>query len=146
MLNLGLGGVTQTDVDAAAARYRARFNGAYVQFGRWSQFARAQDVSAIFPDFISRLIYGASILEDDMVHASVEYLLATAAVRYEDGRLAGIKNISTSAGRFYPTAYFYASGLNPPGHYQNGGHWPLYTIVALALAYSITQSSHSINE
>ena len=28
-------------------------------------------------------------------------------------------------------------GLNGPGHYQNGGYWPMYTLIALALRYKL---------
>ena len=31
--------------------------------------------------------------------------------------------------------------LNDPGHYQNGGYWPMYTLIALALRYKLAPDS-----
>jgi len=140
MRNMGLGGVTDQDVAAAQARYRSFYNAGlrYVTLGKYSNFAWAQDISVVFPEFLSRYLYNEPILTDAMAVGHVERILRNAAVYFADGRLAGIKVISSSRGAFLPQSWFFASGLNPPGDYQNGGYWPVYSIVALALAYSIT--------
>ncbi len=140
MVNLGLGGVTDADVRVAQAAWRAMFDAdaGYLPLGRVSNFARAQDVSAIFPEWLSRLLYAEPILTNDMVVSHAARLIGNASVFDRSGRLAGIKIISREDGGFLPQQWFYAVSLNPPGDYQNGGYWPLYTHVMLALAYAIT--------
>lgn len=143
MTDLGLGGVTVRDVAAAQTQYRSFYDASlgYLTLGKSSSFARAQDVSAIFPEFLSRYLYDEPILADKMVIGHVERILGNAAVYLADDRLAGLKVISSATGAFLPPGWFYAPGLNSPGDYQNGAHWPLYSIVALALAYAITGKS-----
>jgi hypothetical protein len=138
MVNMGLGDVQESDAAAARAQYQSFYNGAYLTLGKYSNFAPAQDVSAIFPEFISRYLYGEPMLTDVMVVNHVKRIVSNAAVYYWNGRLAGLKVVSGSEGDFLPRNWFFAADINPPGDYQNGGHWPLYTIAALALAYSIT--------
>jgi hypothetical protein len=139
MTNLGLAEVTAADVAAAQAQYRSFYDHecGYLTLGKYSNFARAQDVSAIFPEFLSRFLYDEPILADHMVLSHVERVRGNAAVYQAAGRLAGLKVISAPSGAFLPQTWFYAPELNPPGDYQNGGHWPLYSVVALALAYAI---------
>ena len=140
MTNLGLGEVTGQDVIAAQARYRSFYDTTqrYLTLGKHSNFAGAQDVSVIFPEFLSRYLYNEPILTDEMVVRHVERIVKNAAVYFTDGRLAGLKVISSATGAFLPPSWFFAPRLNLPGDYQNGGHWPLYSVVALALAYAIT--------
>ena len=73
-----------------------------------------------------------------MVVSHAARIVGNASVSDANGRLAGIKIISGENGEFLPQDWFFAAGLNPPGDYQNGGYWPLYTHVMLALAYAIT--------
>lgn len=144
LANLELGGVTQADIRAAQERYRQSYlpDHGYIPLGRTSNFALAQDISAIFPEFLSRYLYDEPILTDAMLHNHIERLLGNASVyRYrDDGRLAGVKVISGAQGEFLPPDWFFAPSLNVPGRYQNGGYWPLYTLVALALAYQVAPS------
>jgi hypothetical protein len=137
MVNMGLGGVGEADVAAAQARYRGFYAGGYVRLGRYSHFAAALDNSAVFPEFLSRYLYGESILADGMVLGHVRRLVERAAVYRDDGILAGIKVISSATGEFLPPEWFFAPEINSAGNYQNGGYWPMYTLVALALAYQI---------
>jgi hypothetical protein len=143
MRRMILGGVTDQDVAAAQARYRSFYNvtRGYLTLGWYSNFAWAQDISAVFPEFLSRYLYNEPILTDQMVVNHVERILKNAAVYFTDGRLAGVKVISSSMGGFLPQSWFFAAGLNPPGDYQNGGYWPMYTIIALALAYTLTHNA-----
>ncbi|MBM4429732.1 MAG: hypothetical protein FJ026_05190 [Chloroflexi bacterium] len=113
----------------------------YVTLGKYSRFASAQDLSAIFPEFLSRYLYDERILSDEVVMAHVERIVGNAAVYTRGRRLAGIKVISSSSGGFLPPTWFHEPALNPRGDYQNGGYWPMYTIVALALAYSISRQA-----
>ena len=140
LLSLGLGGVRGGDVVVAQARYQAFYDAAqgYYTLGQRSAFAAAQDLSALFPEFLSRCLYGEAMLPDATIASHVARLLSNAAVYYPDGRLAGIKVISAPSGDFLPAGWFHAPDLNQPGDYQNGGHWPLFSGVALALAYSAT--------
>lgn len=140
MVNLGLGGVTENDVQAAQAAYRAMYdtNARYVPLGRYSNFARAQDNSAIFPEWLSRYLFHEPILDDAMVANHAARIVTNATVFDDAQQLAGVKIISAEDGSFLPSHWFHEMGLNPPGDYQNGGFWPLYTHVMLALAFSIT--------
>ncbi len=140
MLRLGLGGVAQADVLAAQERYRSFYNSrrGYVTLGKHSRFASAQDLSAIFPEFLSRYLYAEPLLGDDMVLAHVERILGNAVVYKRGAGLAGVKVISSASGAFLPPSWFHEPALNPRGDYQNGGYWPMYTLVALALAYRIS--------
>jgi hypothetical protein len=139
MVNLGLGGVRESDVQSAHSALQAMYDASagYLPLGRASNFAAAQDVSALFPEWLSRYQYREPILSDAMVIAHVEHVLATASVMDAYGRLVGVKVISGRQGEFLPQRWFFAPGLNAPGDYQNGGCWPMYTLVMLALAYSI---------
>lgn len=140
LLNLGIGGVGDEDVTAAQERYRGFYNAfeGYITLGKQSRFANVQDLSAVFPEFLSRYLYDEPILSDAMVTNHVRRIVRSAAVYTPEGRLAGIKTISSASGDFLPVEWFFAPGLNAPGDYQNGGYWPLYTLVALALVYHIT--------
>jgi len=138
MRNIGLGGVLESDVSAAQAAYRSFYNGYYMLLGRWSRFATAQDISAIFPEFLSRYLYGEPILTDEIIVRHVKRIVGNTAVWSPDKRLLGIKTISKFNGAFFNPLWFYAPGLNAPGDYQNGGHWPMYNLVALAMVYKIT--------
>lgn len=141
MVNLGLGQVNEGHVAAAQRAYRSFFDAraGYVRCARASRFASAQDVSALLPEFLSRYLYGEVILSDESVIAHANHVLTTASVWNRDGTLAGIKVFSSASGAFFPMNWFYVPGLNLPGRYHNGGHWPLFSIVLLALAYRITR-------
>lgn len=95
MANLGLGEVTDKDVTIAQARYRSFYDAAqgYLTLGKYSNFAGAQDVSAIFPEFLSRYLYHEPLLTDEMVVCHVKHIVKNAAVYFADGRLAGLKVI-----------------------------------------------------
>jgi hypothetical protein len=140
MVNLGLGGISEDQAAAAQTAYRGFYNATlgYVTLGLDSRFASAQDISAVFPEFLSRYLYGEPLLTDEMVVNHVRRIVNNAAVSEADGKLAGIKIISAASGDFLPQDWYFASDLNPPGDYQNGGYWPMYTNVALALAYKIS--------
>lgn len=143
LLRLKMGGVTEADVRAAQAAYRSYYvaDPGYLTFGAVSNFADVQDISAIFPEFLSRTLYDEPILDDAQIVAHVTHALSTASVTGPDGKIAGVKVIAANDGAFLPPDWFYAPGLNAPGDYQNGGYWPMYTLVALALAYSITRDA-----
>lgn len=143
MVNLGLAKVNEGHVAAAQRGYRSFFDNArgYVQCAKASRFASAQDVSALLPEFLSRYLYNEAILSDSMVLAHVNRILGNAAVLARNGTLVGLKVLSASSGAFFPPAWFFVPGDNIPGRYHNGAHWPLYSIVILALAYQITRSS-----
>lgn len=142
MVRLGLLGVSEAQVLAAQQGYRSFYSATdgYVHLGKNSRFAKAQDISAVFPEFLSRYLYGERILSDQMVLSHVTRILGNAAVYTAGRRLAGIKVISSPGGGFLDPSWFHEPSLNPRGDYQNGGYWPMYTIVALALAYSISRS------
>lgn len=143
MASLGWGDVNEGHVVAAQRGYRSFFDSTrgYVSCGKFSRFASAQDVSAVFPEFLSRYLYDERILEDEMLVRHANRILANASVNAHDGTLVGIKNLSAANGAFFSPTWFAVPGLNLPGVYQNGGHWPLYSLVLLALAYSITREA-----
>ncbi|GIL15525.1 MAG: hypothetical protein BroJett039_06980 [Chloroflexota bacterium] len=143
MVNLGSGAVNEGHVAAAQRAYRSFFDATrgYVMCGKFSRFAFAQDVSAVFPEFLSRYLYNERILDDEMLVRHANRILANGSVRLRDGTLLGIKNLSTMNGAFFSPTWFAVPRLNLPGVYQNGGHWPLYSIALLALTYSITRDA-----
>jgi hypothetical protein len=140
MVNIGLGGVTEDDVAAARSAWRAMYdsNAGYLPLGQYSNFARAQDNSAVFPEWLSRYLYDEPLLTDEMVVSHAARIVGNASVYDNEGHLAGIKIICGENGEFLRQEWFHETGLNPPGDYQNGGYWPAYTHIMLALAYSIT--------
>jgi hypothetical protein len=141
MLSLGWGGVTDRQVAAA----KARFAGCYqpslksLTLGRDTWWALKQDVSTVFPEFLFRWLFRDSALPNSIVIDTVARLVRTAVV-YKNGKIAGIKVICSSDGSFLAAGRFNAPVLNSPGHYQNGGYWPMYTLIALALAHRIAPS------
>ncbi len=143
MVNLGLGAVNEGHVAAAQRAYRSFFDEVrgYVTCGKFSRFALAQDVSAVFPEFLSRYLYNEHLLDDEMLVRHTNRILVNASVRARNGTLLGIKNLSTVNGAFFSPIWFAVPGLNLPGVYHNGGHWPLYSIALLALTYSITRDA-----
>jgi hypothetical protein len=140
LVNLGSAAVTATDVTSAVAVFRSFYDAeqAYIRFGRDSNFAYAQDVSTLLPEFISRYLYDSALLPDEIVVAHVDHIVDSAAVYDADGSLVGLKVISGASGDYMLPEWYHAPELNQPGLYQNGGHWPMYSAVALALAYRIT--------
>ncbi len=123
----------------AANRYNRFFDpgAGYVTLGMDSRFARCQDVSATFGEFLCRYVFDRPVLADDAISASLQRLLDTAAAYFPSGTPAGVKVISAPDGSFLPPGQFYVPVLNKPGDYQNGGYWPMYTLVALALDYTL---------
>src|SRR5690606_17348879 len=95
MVNMGLGGITEDDVVAAHAAWRAMYdpNAGYLPLGQYSNFARAQDNSAVFPEWLSRYLYDEPILTDEMVVSHAEHMMNTASVYDDAGHMAGIKII-----------------------------------------------------
>lgn len=131
-------GIGSSHVAAAEQRYAATYNTslrAYA-FGRDSWWALKQDISSVFPEFLYRWMFGRRALPDTRVVSSVERMVRNASV-YKDGKIAGIKVICDSNGAFLPPERYHVPGLNARGRYQNGGYWPMYTLIALSLAYKI---------
>jgi hypothetical protein len=138
MRSLALGNVTGADVAAAQAAYRGFEADGSLRMGRHSRFASAHDISALFPEFLSRMLYEEAILGDALIVKHVSRTLVNASVRDGSGAVAGIKVICAADGSFLPDEWFFRHDLNQPGDYQNGGYWPMYTLVALAMAYKIS--------
>ena len=97
-----------------------------------------QDISGLFPEVLSRWLFGKKIIPDEEVLKIIDNWIDTAAVYYSDGRLAGIKTISAKDGKFLPMKEFEVEPLAHPGDYQNGGNWPLWNLGALILAFKIS--------
>ncbi|MCA9936778.1 MAG: hypothetical protein KC415_22740 [Anaerolineales bacterium] len=140
MQQMGFGGVTEAAVTAVQTQYRALYNSQenYLPLGKYSNFAAAQDTSALFPEFLSRYLHQEPILSDEMVANTVQRLTHTALVHDYTGQLAGIKVICDADGEFLPPEWYHVPEINTPGEYQNGGYWPLYGLVALALGYAVS--------
>lgn len=100
-----------------------------------------QDISGLFPEVLSRWLFGRGIIPEDKVLEILEIIdrwISTAAVYYPDGKLAGIKTISMKDGKFLPMEKFAVLDLAHPGDYQNGGNWPLWNLAGLILAFKIS--------
>lgn len=99
-----------------------------------------QDTSALLPELLSRILLGAGMLEDERVITNINHLIATASVQDRQGKLLGIKVIAQPDGSFLPIDEF-ETHFRGKGEYQNGAYWPMFTITALCLAYSINQDA-----
>ncbi|HEY4690290.1 MAG TPA: hypothetical protein VIK33_13325 [Anaerolineae bacterium] len=141
MRSLGWSGVTDDQVTAAKQRYARCYDPSLksLTLGRDTWWALKQDISSVFPEFLFRWAFADSALPDAVIMDTVARCVQTASV-YENGKIAGIKVICDTGGAFLPADRFNASVLNSPGDYQNGGYWPMYTLIALALAYKIAPS------
>ncbi len=141
MWSLGWGGVTYEQVTAAKKRYASAYSARQksLTLGRDTWWALKQDISTVFPEFLSRWAFGDSALPDSIVTDTVARGVRRAAV-HKDGKIAGMKVICGGDGSFLPPERFYVPALNRSGDYHNGGYWPMYTLTALALAYQIAPS------
>jgi hypothetical protein len=139
MLEHGWGDVVAADVDRARARYAEFFRSdfGFMTLGKDSWWADKIDISVLFPEFLLRWLFKESALSDGMIRSTVDRYVPLASVHKQDKTLAGLKVICAPDGSFLPPERFSVPVLNDPGHYQNGGYWPMYTLVALALRYRI---------
>jgi hypothetical protein len=139
MLEHGWGNVAADDVDRARARYVEFFRPdlGIVALGKDSWWADKMDISVLFPEFMLRWLYKESALPDEAIVSMVDRYVPLASVYKQDQTLAGLKVICASDGSFLPPERYHVPVLNGPGHYQNGGYWPMYTLIALALRYKI---------
>jgi hypothetical protein len=139
LLEHGWGNVVAADYDRARARYAEFYRPdlGFVALGKDSWWADKLDISTLFPEFMLRWLYKESALSDEMVGNMVDRYIPLASVYTKDKKLAGLKVICAPDGAFLPPERFAVPSLNDPGHYQNGGYWPMYTLVALALRYKI---------
>jgi hypothetical protein len=132
-------GVSEEMAARATADYRARFRPAlgFISQGLWGPGETMQDGSALLPEFLHRLFFGEGMLADEAVLATVDTRLATASVYDRSGVLAGVKIIAEADGSFAYPGLFNCPTMRNPGDYHNGGNWPLWTNIELALAHSI---------
>ncbi len=139
MLELGWGNVEAADVERARARYVEFYRPELGQLtiGKDSWWADKLDISTVFPEFLLRWLFKESALTDDMIRSTVDKYQAVATVYKQDKTLAGLKVICALDGSFLPPERFAVPSLNDPGQYQNGGYWPMYTLIALALRYQV---------
>lgn len=139
MLEHGWGSVETTDVDRARARYVEFYRPEFglMTLGKDSWWADKIDISTLFPEFLLRWLFRESALPDEMIRSTVDRYRSLASVDKQDKTLAGLKVICAPDGAFLPPERFAVPVLNGPGHYQNGGYWPMYTLIALALRYQI---------
>lgn len=100
-----------------------------------------QDALALFPEALHRYFFGSGLIPDDLVLETVDHCLATASVYFPGDGLAGLKIIAEKNGDFLPASRFSEPTLASGGDYQNGGYWPMWTLVELALAYKITHDA-----
>jgi hypothetical protein len=137
---LNMGDVTDAQLSQAAAHYAGFFRSdlGALALGKDTWWANTIDLSALFPEFLLRWLYTATALPDQTILATVNRFRQMAAVIQPDKTLAGIKTICAGNGDYLNQERFFAPGLNWPGHYQNGGYWPMYTLTAFALAYRLT--------
>jgi hypothetical protein len=127
-------------IEQAMAGYRERFRAelGVITQGLLGQGQTMQDGSALLPEFLHRLYFDQGLLSDQDVLTTVDTRLATAAVYDELGELVGIKIIANGDGSFAHSGIFDCITMRKPGDYHNGGNWPLWTNIELALAYSIS--------
>lgn len=143
MLEHGWGTVDAAEVDRTKARYVEFYRPdlGIVALGKDSWWADKLDISTLFPEFMLRWLYKESVLSDEMVVNMVDRYIPRTSVFTQAGTLAGLKVICAADGSFLPPERYNVPVLNGPGHYQNGGYWPMYTLTALALRYKIAPNS-----
>lgn len=98
-----------------------------------------QDISGIFPEVLSRWLFGEKILSDEQFLNTLNTWFNTTAVYCSSEKLSGLKTICNRDGSFLSPANFEIKQLSFPGDYQNGGNWPLWNLAALSLAYKISR-------
>jgi hypothetical protein len=138
LIELGWGDVADQDLAQARAHYAEAYRAdlGALTLGKDSWWADKLDVSVLFPEFMLRWLFGEAALPDELIRSTADRILQTASV--SQGRsIIGVKVICANDGSFLPPEQFYAAVLNQPGDYQNGGYWPMYTLTALALRYSL---------
>jgi hypothetical protein len=81
-----------------------------------------------------RWLFSEAALSDDAIRSTTNRFIQTVSI-FDNNAIAGIKVICASDGSFLPPEKFYVTVLNRPGDYQNGGHWPMYTLTILARRY-----------
>jgi hypothetical protein len=139
MLEHGWGNVVAADYDRARARYAEFYRPdlGTMTLGKDSWWADKLDISTVFPEFLLRWLYKETALPDEAIRTTVDHLVQVGSVTKADKSLAGLKVICAVDGSFLPPERFSVPSLNDPGHYQNGGYWPMYTLIALALRYKL---------
>ncbi len=139
MLEHGWGNVVAADYDRARARYAEFYRPdlGSLTLGKDSWWADKLDISTVFPEFLLRWLYKETALPDEAIRTTVDHLVQVGSVTKADKTLAGLKVICAPDGSFLPPERFAVPSLNDPGHYQNGGYWPMYTLIALALRYKL---------
>ena len=139
MLEHGWGGVVAADYDRAVGRYREFYRPDWgaMTLGKDSWWGGQIDVSVLFPEFLLRWLYKEAALPDEVIRNTMDRYRQIAPVYKDNKTLAGLKVICAPDGSFLPPEKFAVPELNEPGHYQNGGYWPMYTLVSLALRYQI---------
>lgn len=143
MLEHGWGKLAAADLDRARARYAEFYRPEFgsMTIGKDSWWADKLDISTVFPEFLLRWQYKEPALPDEVIRNTVDHLVQVARVNKADKSLAGLKVICNVDGSFLPPERFAVPSLNDPGHYQNGGYWPMYTLIALALRYKLAPAS-----
>lgn len=142
LADMELAGIDEDQVAQAVRGYRDSYHSGlgFVTLSKWDAGSRLQDNSALLPEFLHRYLFGEGMLSDAVVLATVDHRLETAGVRLRNltgESLAGIKNIAEADGSFAWPGNYACPTLREPGDYQNGGHWPLFASIELALAYGI---------
>jgi len=142
LLEHGWGNVVAADYDRARARYaefyRPDLGLGTMTIGKDSWWADKLDISTVFPEFLLRWLWKETALPDGAIRNTVDHLVQVGSVTKADKALAGLKVICHANGSFLPPERFAVPSLNDPGHYQNGGYWPMYTLIALALRYKLS--------
>lgn len=137
------GNVTFSEVEKAKEGYREIWR-QNCQKGYLPQ-AQGQaviDLSALFPEVLSRYFFNEPILPDEAVLTTIDSYLAKASVFDKATKeLHGLKIICKGDGSFLPPSAISIPAFNEPGDYQNGGYWPMWTLVDLSLAFKIAPKS-----
>jgi hypothetical protein len=129
MLEHGWGKVAAADYDRARARYAEFFRPdfGFMTLGKDSWWADKIDISVLFPEFLLRWLYKESALPDEVIRSTVDRYLPLASSTLKEA--AGLRSFARRW-LFPSTRAIRGTQMNNPGHYQNGGYWPMYTLIA----------------
>lgn len=94
------------------------------------------DVSALYPEYLSLVLFGEKMLDDDVVKKTIASFAPPVPVEDEQQDL-GLRVISDQANRYLEEKYFIHPQLphvfmDRPGYYQNGGAWLIWDQAALS--------------
>lgn len=98
----------------------------------------SRDVSALYPEYLSIVLFDHKMLSDEVVKNTI-LSFATAPPKDEEASDMGLRVILDENGKYLPEEKFFKVRfpqvfMDTPGRYQNGGTWPIWDHAAWVVA------------